>query len=182
MELVRILHNSSYLMTIRYSGEKKTALDSFHKLFSDVELLRRFLLKWKNNFDQYNRSTLIRPHDAAIQSVAAYSDYFSKMIEYANSQDGKSLDRLFERLVKEQDPNLPIAPFKGKPNRWLRLFAIRIEGGRYIITGGTLKMNDKYKNFTLTNSELKRQDSVISWLREAGIIDGDSFELRVLDV
>jgi hypothetical protein len=169
-------------MTIRYSGEKKTAFESFHKLFADVELLRRFLLKWNANFDKYNRSTLVTPHDAAIQSVAAYAEYLSKLIEYASSHDAESLDRLFERLNKDQDPTSPVAPFKGKPNRWLRLFAIRIEGSRYIITGGTLKMSDKYRNFILTKMELDRQDLVIKWLTDSGIIDRESFERRILEV
>lgn len=184
MELVRILHDSNLLFTVRYQPDEKTAFDEIDDFWTDFEKLRSYIIAWRDRFHDYNGSFSPTPNEAAAQCLSDYRRYNQQLITTAAGRGDKSLDELFERLEKDQDPALVIAKYKGKPlkNPWLRIFAIRIDGGRYIITGGALKMSNRYEYFGPTNDELERQKTVIDFLEVQGIIDKNTFEQRVLSL
>ncbi len=59
---------------------------------------------------------------------------------------------------------------------WLRLFAIRLESGRYILTGGAIKLTAKMQAREHTLAELARLNQVRDFLISLGIYDYNGFE------
>lgn len=70
---------------------------------------------------------------------------------------------------------------KARPDRnkghlsWLRLYAIRLEKGTFIITGGAIKLTYKMPERTHTLQELIKMEQVRNFLLEEGIVDKDGF-------
>lgn len=59
---------------------------------------------------------------------------------------------------------------------WLRLYAIRLESGRYIITGGAIKLTATMREREHTLTELTRLNKVRDYLISLGIFDYKGFE------
>lgn len=58
---------------------------------------------------------------------------------------------------------------------WLRIYAIRLEKGIYIVTGGAIKLTRTMQEREHTLLELQKMEQVRKFLLENGIIDEDSF-------
>jgi hypothetical protein len=58
---------------------------------------------------------------------------------------------------------------------WLRLYAIRLESGRYIITGGAIKLTATMQEREHTLEELKKLNKVRDQLITLGIVDYTGF-------
>ena len=58
---------------------------------------------------------------------------------------------------------------------WLRLYAIKLEKGCYIITGGAIKLTRTMQERTHTLRELRKMEQVRNLLLEHGVIDTDGF-------
>ena len=70
------------------------------------------------------------------------------------------------------------------PNHWLRLYAIRINEEKFIITGGAIKLdggaiaaNNHYRmqDRPHTNRELRKISKCRDFLLDVGVIDEESF-------
>ena len=59
---------------------------------------------------------------------------------------------------------------------WLRLYAIRLEKGSFIVTGGTIKLTATMSERQHTFQELAKMEKVRNFLLDEGIVDRDSFE------
>lgn len=59
---------------------------------------------------------------------------------------------------------------------WLRLYAIKLEPGHYIITGGAIKLTRTMQERVHTLRELTKMEQVRNLLIEQGIVDLDGFE------
>ena len=59
---------------------------------------------------------------------------------------------------------------------WLRLYAIKLEKGCYIITGGAIKLTKTMQKRAHTLSELRKMEQVRNVLLEHGTIDVCGFE------
>ena len=58
---------------------------------------------------------------------------------------------------------------------WLRLYAIKLTSGVYIITGGAIKLTATMQEREHTRKELVKMDKVRRYLLEENIIDDDGF-------
>ena len=58
---------------------------------------------------------------------------------------------------------------------WLRLYAIKLIQGNYIITGGAIKLTATMQEREHTRQELVKIDRVRRYLLEEGIIDDEGF-------
>ena len=66
---------------------------------------------------------------------------------------------------------------KGRPNRrsWLRLYAIKLNAGVYIITGGAIKLTYTMFEREHTLQELEKMEKVRNFLIRERVFDDDSF-------
>ena len=58
---------------------------------------------------------------------------------------------------------------------WLRIYAIRLNDGKYIITGGAIKLTEKMQDRPHTAFELKKIEIVRDFLKSLGVFDDEGF-------
>ncbi len=58
---------------------------------------------------------------------------------------------------------------------WLRIYAIKLATGVYIITGGAIKLTATMEEREHTQAELTKMEMVRNFLLNEGIIDDDGF-------
>lgn len=89
------------------------------------------------------------------------------------------LDKLFRPLNNNQTSEMLLgkekARIKERPNHasWLRLYAIKLEPGCYIITGGAIKLTRTMQEREHTLRELNKMEYVRNFLINEGAIDAD---------
>ena len=59
---------------------------------------------------------------------------------------------------------------------WLRLYAIKLEPGCYLITGGAIKLTRTMQEREHTLKELQKMEQVRDLLMDKGVVDADGFE------
>ena len=91
------------------------------------------------------------------------------------------LSRLFRPLDNNQTSDFMLQKEKARLKRtighssWLRLYAIKLTPGVYIITGGAIKLTATMQEREHTRKELVKMDKVRRYLLEENIIDDDGF-------
>ena len=63
---------------------------------------------------------------------------------------------------------------------WLRLYAIKLDKGIYLITGGAIKLTHLMSEREHTLNELKKMEMVRNYLLGNGIIDADGIKEEAL--
>lgn len=92
-----------------------------------------------------------------------------------------NLDDLFRPLENQRFSEMILGREKAKGfyrsahTSWLRLYAIRLDSGRYIITGGAIKLTATMQERDHTLEELRKINSVRDFLISHGVFDSDSF-------
>lgn len=72
---------------------------------------------------------------------------------------------------------------KGKSKYdWLRIYAIKIDTNRFLVTGGAIKLTYDMKDHESTRDELKKIEKTKNYLVELGVIDGDSFDDALYEI
>lgn len=106
-----------------------------------------------------------------------------KALDFENKLKEKNTD--FESLFHPLDSKtIHFAELtKGKSKyEWLRLYAIKIDSNRFLITGGAIKLTYKMKDHETTRDELKKLEKTKNYLIELGVIDGDSFDDALYEI
>lgn len=70
---------------------------------------------------------------------------------------------------------IPLTTTIGCNASWLRIYAIKLEPGCYIITGGAIKLTRTMQEREHTLAELTKMEKVRSYLLNGGAIDADGF-------
>ena len=91
------------------------------------------------------------------------------------------LSKIFRPLDNNQASDVMLQKEKTRLKRkyghssWLRLYAIKLIQGNYIITGGAIKLTATMQEREHTRQELVQIDKVLRYLLEEGIIDDEGF-------
>ena len=91
------------------------------------------------------------------------------------------LSKIFRPLDNNQASDVMLQKEKARLKRkyghssWLRLYAIKLIQGNYIITGGAIKLTATMQEREHTRQELVKIDKVRRYLMEEGIIDDEGF-------
>lgn len=91
------------------------------------------------------------------------------------------LDALFRHLEPSRTQEMLLGKEKARMNRrprhpsWLRIYAIKLAKGVYIITGGAIKLTATMQERQHTLDELAKMEQVRNFLISENIIDDDSF-------
>ena len=93
-----------------------------------------------------------------------------------------NLDTLFRPLENSRTSEMLLgkekAKIKDRPQHasWLRIYAIKLEPGCYIITGGAIKLTHTMQEREHTLKELSKMEQVRNYLISNQAIDADGFE------
>ena len=97
-----------------------------------------------------------------------------------------NLDTLFRPLENQRIREMLLSREKAKGKRqtthasWLRLYAIKLDKGIYLITGGAIKLTHLMSEREHTLNELKKMEMVRNYLLGNGIIDADGIKEEAL--
>ena len=164
------------LWAVRYDGENDNALYKLFDQWSDVAWLREF---FKTNWDDLTSYFKITDVNQAIMTTIEDSDKLQAIIMDISSE--ANLDELFRPLENFRTHDILLGKEKAKLKRnnnhtsWLRIYAIKLTTGVYIITGGAIKLTLKMDEREHTREELIKLELVRSFLLNENIIDDDSF-------
>lgn len=92
-----------------------------------------------------------------------------------------NLDEIFHPLENFRTSDILLGKEKARLKRvkrhssWLRIYAIKLSEGIYVITGGAIKLTLKIEEREHTKQELIKLKKVRSFLLNENIIDNDSF-------
>ena len=88
-----------------------------------------------------------------------------------------NLDHFFRPLDNSRISDMLLGKEKGRLNRrsWLRLYAIKLSVGIYIITGGAIKLTRTMQEREHTLQELEKMEKVRNFLIQEHVLDEDSF-------
>lgn len=98
------------------------------------------------------------------------------------------LDKIFRPLENNRTNEIVLGKEKAKLRKhprhasWLRLYAIKLEPGCYIITGGAIKLTQKMEERSHTLQELRKMEQVRNLLVEVGVVDNVGFSEYVSEL
>jgi hypothetical protein len=170
MKLVRIFGDK--LFAIQYPGEP---VDEFRRLFNswaDPEDLEIFFEKNKADITNgfYGTFTV---EGAIFETYDLAENLEDNLLALANKSEPdqlRELEQIFKPLHDSQIKILPLNKSKAR-NHWLRIYALRVEKGIYIITGGAIKLTKTMQEREHTKEELTKISQCRNYLFEKGIVD-----------
>lgn len=169
--------NDGRLWAVRFEGENENALYKCFDRWNNVEWLRGFFIENSYDLESYFKITDV---NNAIYDTIEDADKLQCLILDLSPE--ANLESLFRPLDNRQTAALMLDKEKARLNKksahqsWLRLYAIRLEKGAFIITGGAIKLTAKMSERSHTLQELENMEKVRNFLLDEGIVDCDSFE------
>ncbi|HAT63086.1 MAG TPA: hypothetical protein DCS66_00590 [Flavobacteriaceae bacterium] len=158
-----------HLYAFKFSDELPDELERVFDEWVDPMYLFQFF--------EANEQDLDITIEQAIDKVQKEAKFLrNKLIELANEEPNK-LNELFKNLNNNEYTAKLLQEQKAR-NRWLRLYAIKIDDDNYIITGGTIKLDNQHlmKDRKHTLAELNKLNRCRDFLKDEGVIDNDSFQ------
>lgn len=175
MTFDKILDNNT-LWAVRYEGMVDNALQSLFEQWSDPEWLVDFFLANMADLKTYFKITDL---NQAIYDTIDDNQRMQCLILDLSPE--ANLDKLFRPLENNRTGEMLLgrekAKIKERPQHgsWLRIYAIKLEPGCYIITGGAIKLTHKMDERKHTLAELAKMEQVRNYLINNQAVDVDGF-------
>lgn len=164
------------LWAVRYDGEADNALDSLFDRWNDVAWLRSFFKANSRDLEGYFKITNIND---AIKRTIDDSDQLEAIIMDISPE--ANLDLIFRPLSNSRIAECLLGKEKARLKNligrasWLRIYAIKLAKGVYIVTGGAIKLTATMPEREHTAAELVKIEKVRNFLLDERIVDDDSF-------
>lgn len=164
------------LWAVRYEGDADNALYTLFEQWNDIVWLRSFFKANVNDLASYFKITDI---NKAIYDTIEDSERLQCLI--MDISPDADLDTLFRPLENSRTNEILLGKEKAKLktgyNRtsWLRIYALKLSEGIYIITGGAIKLTATMQEREHTLEELIKMEKVRQFLLNEQIVDDDSF-------
>ena len=176
MNFERLLDDGR-LWAVIYDGDNVNVLEIVFSQWNDYEWLRTFFHEHIDDLSSYFHITDI--NQAIFDTVDDANDLECLILDI---DPAVNLDQLFRPLENTRSSEFLLGREKAKGRcntthtSWLRLYAIRLESGRYIITGGAIKLTATMQERKHTFDELVRMNKVRDYLISLGIFDYNGME------
>lgn len=165
------------LWSVRYDNCLDNVLDTVLGQWNDVVWLRSF---FKQNIDDLASYFKITDVNQAIYDTIEDSERLQCLIMDISPE--ADLDKIFRPLENSRTSEIVLGKEKARLRNtprhasWLRIYAIKLEQGIYIITGGAIKLTRTMQEREHTLVELARMEKVRRFLLDNDIVDKDSFK------
>lgn len=152
------------------------ALDTVFTQWNDTGYLLDFFRK---NFDDLVSYFKITKLEDAIYDTMEDSDALECLI--LDIEPEANLDELFRPLENSRTSEMMLSKEKARlKNRlkqasWLRIYAIKLNPGIYVITGGAIKLTRNMQEREHTLKELEKMEKIRQYLVANKVVDDDSF-------
>ena len=164
------------LWAVRYDGANDNELFRLFDQWNDVMWLRNFFKENINDLSAYFKITDI---NQAISDTIDDSEILEGVILDISPE--ANLDLIFRPLSNNRTIAEMLEKMKARGERtnrhdsWLRIYAIRLADGKYIITGGAIQLTATMQERPHTQAELDKIEKVRRFLLDEGIVDDDGF-------
>ena len=164
------------LWAVRYDGESDNALYTLFDKWDDVVWLRQF---FRDNWDDLTAYFKVTDINQAIEDTIEDSNQLQCLM--LDLQPDSDLESLFHPLENFRTSEMVLGKEKARLKRtvrhssWLRIYAIKLSQGVYVITGGAIKLTLAMEERDHTKAELTKLEKVRRFLLNEDIIDDDSF-------
>ncbi len=160
------------LWAVRFDNDTDNALQKVMSQWSDAEWLAKFFMQNFDDLISYFKITNIE--DAIYQTFEDRDELACIIMDISPDAD---LDRFFRPLDNNRMSEMILGKEKARPHRksWLRLYAIKLNVGIYIITGGAIKLTRTMQEREHTLQELEKMELVRNFLIREGVFDEESF-------
>jgi hypothetical protein len=183
-----------YLYAISYPSTYKTVWNtetcSYFKVneIGNIDEFKRNFALWTNPLYLYNYFDLnqhymqnrfwndLTPTEAA-RITRKIAIEFHKYIK----DNSSTIEKLFHPLINNTTRFKELSKSKTKYD-WLRLYAIKIDYNRFLITGGVIKLTNSMNEHECTRNELIKLEKTKNYLIEQGVIDSDSFDETLFEI
>ena len=168
MTFDKILDNNT-LWAVRYDGMADNALKTLFDQWNDPEWLVDFFLANITDLESYFKITDI---NQAIYDTIDDSQRMQCLILDLSPE--ANLDKIFRPLENSRTSEMLLgkekARIKERPQHasWLRIYAIKLEPGCYIITGGAIKLTRTMQEREHTLKELNKMEQVRNYHKRKG--------------
>lgn len=160
------------LWAVRFNKDNENALQKVLSQWQDAEWLADFFTQNMDDLISYFRITNIE--DAIYQTMEDRDELACIIMDISPEAN---LDHFFRPLDNNRISEMLLGKEKGRPSRgsWLRLYAIKLSMGIYIITGGAIKLTRTMQEREHTLQELEKMEKVRNFLIREHVFDEDSF-------
>ncbi|PSL32531.1 hypothetical protein [Dyadobacter jiangsuensis] len=170
IELIRIIPET--LWAARFEGNEENEFDRAFNCWNDSEYLDTFFTTHEQDLvkDFYGYCSVSQ----AISITLSEADEFERqLLSVAQGQEsGKRLGDIFKPLDKAV--RLKIVNEKSKAygtgaKSWLRIYAVRLNYGFFVISGSAIKLTKTMTERTHLKEELTKLDVLVKFLKELNI-------------
>lgn len=165
------------LWAVRYDDDEDNILSVLFNQWNDVLWLRAF---FKENMDDLTSYFKITDVNQAIYDTLEERDKIECLIMDISPE--ADLDKLFRPLNNNRTSEILLGKEKARLKErirqhasWLRIYALKLTSGIYIITEGAIKLTATMQERQHTLLELQKMENVRNFLLSEGIIDNESF-------
>jgi len=175
MRIVRIIEDTDSLLSV-YNEEK--GISEFENIFNEwtnPEAAYEFFKTHQNDLRNY---TIDEAINRTFDDAYALEDKFYDVAE----NDSEQLQTIFKPLSNSHYRLSKYQRSKayGQLRRsWLRVYAVRLESDKYIVTGGAIKLTQTMQDRPHTQEQLNRLTQMRDYLIENGFDDSDIETLEV---
>lgn len=164
------------LWAVRYDGESDNVLYTLFDQWNDVMWLRSFFKENMNDLSSYFKITDV--NEAIYHTIEDSEKLQCLIMDITPDAD---LDAIFRPLENSRTKDILLGKEKARLRKevkhasWLRIYALKLANGIYIITGGAIKLTATMQVRSHTLAELTKMEKVRQFLLDEQIIDDESF-------
>ena len=164
------------LWAVRYEDNEENALYRLFDQWNDVAWLRDFFKENLNDLTSYFKITDI---NQAIYDTIEDSEVLQCLI--MDISPDANLEKIFRPLDNSRTAEMLLGKEKArlknqtKHPSWLRIYALKLSTGIYIVTGGAIKLTATMQERKHTLEELQKMEKVRQFLLNENIVDEDGF-------
>ena len=164
MKITAVFGTSLY--AVHYDGVEENEYDQLIHLWEDI----LYIYSIANQHRLPNKVTFAKQ---ILKDLAAIQDFMNEVQEGLDN-----LDQFFKPLYNMESGFRELSLQKGSPNKksCLRLYAIRIDKGTYLITGGGIKLVATMQQDEVLMREKSKLNTVRQFLKSNYVFDGISFQ------
>ena len=165
------------LWAARYEGEDQNCFEKLFSSWYDMTWLRSFFKENLADLSSYFRITDV--YEAVMETIDEARRLECLMLDIA---PGANLDLLFKHLENSRFSEISLGKEKAygdgslRHPSWLRIYAIKLEAGVYLVTGGAIKLTHDMRERSHTLAELARMEQVRNYLLDTGVFDLEGFK------
>lgn len=174
MDFVRILDDDR-LWAVKYEKDDTNCFDMLFSRWYDMTWLKSFFQENLADLTSFFRITDV--YQAVMETMDEARQLECLMLDIAPEAN---LDTLFHHLDNGRFSEMALGKEKAKgpglgyrPS-WLRIYAIKMEPGIYLVTGGAIKLTATMSERSHTMAELAKLEQVRNYLLDNRVFDKDS--------